>query len=149
MKELKTKINKSIFIEDTNSIIIDINIGLTIINEILLVREEQEKNKDEIIEELKNYIKKLKEEIKNKDNKLKELLQNNNSNLSASVNQKNFIFKIVLFGDDAVGKTSLSDFYFKNLNLDGKEVQLQLWYTQGVRNNKLIPFYSRIWIVVF
>ena len=52
MKELENKILNSIFIEDSNCIIIEIKIGLTIINEILLVIEEQEKNKDEIIEEL-------------------------------------------------------------------------------------------------
>ena len=45
MKELENKINNSIFIEDSNYIIIEIKIGLTIINEILLVIEEQEKNK--------------------------------------------------------------------------------------------------------
>ena len=44
MKELENKIEKSIFIEDTNCIIIEIKIGLTIINEILLVIEEKEKN---------------------------------------------------------------------------------------------------------
>ena len=57
MKELENKILNSIFIEDSNCIIIEIKIGLTIINEILLVIEEQEKNKDEIIEELKQKIK--------------------------------------------------------------------------------------------
>ena len=41
MKELNNKIEKSNFIEDTNCIIIEIKIGLTIINEILLVIEEQ------------------------------------------------------------------------------------------------------------
>ncbi len=149
MKELENKINKSIFIEDTNSIIIQINIGLTIINEILLVVEEQEKNKDETIEELKNYIKKLKDEIKNKDNKLKELLQNNNSNLNAPVNQKKLILKIALLGEAESGKSCLltqyvknqfsmeynstvaANFFAKNLNLDGKEVQLQFWDTDG------------------
>ena len=59
MKELENKIINSIFIEDTNCIIIEIKIGLTIINEILLVIEEQEKNKDEIIEELKLKIQTL------------------------------------------------------------------------------------------
>ena len=124
-------------------------IGLTIINEISLTIKEQEKNKNEIIEELKNNIKKLKEEIKNKDNKINELLQNNNSNLNAPVNQKNFIFKIALLGNEAVGKTYLLtqyvkkqfsmlykptigfDFYKKELNLDGKIVQLQLWDNAG------------------
>ena len=44
MKELENKIEKSIFIEDTNCIIIEIKIGLKIINGILLVIEEKEKN---------------------------------------------------------------------------------------------------------
>ena len=65
MKELENKILKSIFIEDTNCIIIQINIGLTIINEILLIIEEKEKNKDEIIQELKIKIKFLENKIKN------------------------------------------------------------------------------------
>ena len=149
MKELKTKIEKSIFIEDTNSIIMDINIGLTIINEIFLIIEEKEKNKDEIIEELKNYIKTLKEEIKNKDNKLKEFIQNNNSNLNAPIKQKKLTFKIVFLGAQGVGKTYLlnqyvkkyfsmfykstigADFLTKELNLNGKIVQLQLWDIAG------------------
>ena len=57
IRELEKKIEKSKFIEDTNCIIIEIKIGLTIINEILLVIEEQEKNKDEIIQELEKKIK--------------------------------------------------------------------------------------------
>ena len=70
MKELENKILNSIFIEDTNCIIIEIKIGLTIINEILLVIEEQEKNKDEIIQELKQKIKLLKNKLNDADNKL-------------------------------------------------------------------------------
>ena len=69
IKELDNKIANSKFIEDTNCIIIEIKIGLTIINEILLVIEEKEKNKDEIIEELEKYIKILEDKLKNKDNK--------------------------------------------------------------------------------
>ena len=72
MKELENKISKSIFIEDTNCIIIEIKIGLTIINEILLIIEEKEKNKDEIIEELNKNIKILENKIKENKNKLKE-----------------------------------------------------------------------------
>ena len=70
MKELENKILNSIFIEDTNCIIIEIKIGLTIINEILLVIEEQEKNKDEIIKELNQKIKILENKLDEKDNKL-------------------------------------------------------------------------------
>ena len=71
MKELENKIEKSIFIEDTNCIIIEIKIGLTIINEILLVIEEQEKNKDEIIEELKQKIKLLENKLNDAEDKIK------------------------------------------------------------------------------
>ena len=71
MKELENKILNSIFIEDSNCIIIEIKIGLTIINEILLVIEEQEKNKDEIIEELKLKIQKLENKLKEKENEIK------------------------------------------------------------------------------
>ena len=63
MKELENKIEKSIFMEDTNCIIIEIKIGLTIINEILLVIKEKEKNKDEIIQELKQKIKLLENKL--------------------------------------------------------------------------------------
>ena len=35
MKELENNLSNSIFIEETNCVIIDIKIGLTIINEIL------------------------------------------------------------------------------------------------------------------
>ena len=74
MKELENKIEnqKSMFIEDTNCIIIEIEIGLTIINEVLLVVEEKEKNKDDIIEELKKNKKKLEKIIKELKGKLKD-----------------------------------------------------------------------------
>ena len=45
MKELENKIEKSIFIEDTNCIIIEIKIGLTIINEIFLLLKNKKKIK--------------------------------------------------------------------------------------------------------
>ena len=65
------------------------------------------------------------------------------------VKEKKLILKIVLFGDAETGKSSLltqyvknqfsmeykstigADFFAKNLNLDGKVVQLQLWDTEG------------------
>ena len=70
MKELENKIENSIFIEDTNCIIIEIKIGLTIINEILLVIEEQEKNKDETINELIEKNKELEKTVKELKDKL-------------------------------------------------------------------------------
>ena len=84
MKELDNKIQKSKFIEDKNCIIIEIEIGLTIINEVLLNIEEKEKNKDEIInylieknKELEKTVDELKNKLKDKINE-KEKLQNDN-----------------------------------------------------------------------
>ena len=84
MKELDNKIQKSTFIEDKNCIKIEIEIGLTIINEVLLIIEEKEKNKDEIInylieknKELEKTIDELKNKLKDKINE-KEKLQNEN-----------------------------------------------------------------------
>ena len=78
MKEFENKIENSIFIEDSNCIIIEIKIGLTIINEILLIIEEEEKNKDEIIVELiknkielEKIIKDLKDKLKDAENKIR------------------------------------------------------------------------------
>ena len=80
IRELENKIEKSIFIEETNLIIMDIQIGLTIINEILLEIKEIKKNKNEIINELNknkeelekriNELIKNKEEIEQKHNEL-------------------------------------------------------------------------------
>ena len=53
MKEFEDKMKKSIFIEDTNCVIIEINIGLKVINEILLIIEDQEKTYEEVLEEYK------------------------------------------------------------------------------------------------
>ena len=73
MKELENKIEKFIFIEETNCIIIEIKIGLTIINEILLIIKEQEINKDEKIEGLEKYIKILENKLEDSENKIKKL----------------------------------------------------------------------------
>ena len=72
MKELENKIMNSNFIEDTNCIIIEIKIGLTIINEILLIVEEKEKDKDEIIKELEKQVDELKNELIDKNKIIKE-----------------------------------------------------------------------------
>jgi len=79
IRELDNKIMKSVFIEENNLIIIDIQIGLTVINEILIETKEKEKNKDEIINELKlenNKLKKNIEQLKNEyENKLIKMMK--------------------------------------------------------------------------
>ena len=75
IRELDNKIEKSTFMEETNLIVMDIQIGLTVVNEILLEIKEVEKNKDDIIEELKKKIYDLKKE----NNKLKQNIKLNKS----------------------------------------------------------------------
>ena len=72
MKELANKIEGAKFIEDNDCIIIEIPIRLIIINEITLVIEKVEKNKDEIINELKENIRILENKLNERENKLKD-----------------------------------------------------------------------------
>ena len=57
-RELENKIEKSIIIEDSNLIYLDIPIGLNVINDIILEINETQKSKDEIINELQNLLNK-------------------------------------------------------------------------------------------
>ena len=65
IKEFENKIEKSKFLEDTNCIIIEIQIGLIIINEIILVIEEEEKTDEEKINELTKNKKEMEKIIDN------------------------------------------------------------------------------------
>ena len=51
-RELEDKIEKSILIEDTNLIYLDIPIGLNVINDIILEIKESQKTNEEIIKNL-------------------------------------------------------------------------------------------------
>ena len=73
--ELENKIEKSTIIEETNILYLNIPIGLTIINDIILKIKETEKSKDDLIEELKIELKEKNKIINQKDNKIKELEQ--------------------------------------------------------------------------
>ena len=81
IRELEKKIENSKFIEDTNCIVIEIQIGLIIINEILLVIEEQEKTNEEKINELLTNKKEMIKIINN--------LTNENEKLKNELNEKN------------------------------------------------------------
>ena len=76
MKELENKILNSIFIEDSNCIIIEIKIGLIIINEIILVIEEQEITNEEKINELLIYKEEMTKIIINLKNENEKLIKN-------------------------------------------------------------------------
>ena len=79
IKELNNKIKKSKFIEDSNCIIIVIQIGLFIINEIILVIDEKEKKNEEKINELLINKEKMEKIINN--------LTNENEKLSKNIQQ--------------------------------------------------------------
>ena len=83
--ELDSKIEKATILEETNLLILDIPIGLKIINDILLEIKIVEKTPFEKIEELKENNNKLKLDIENlkniiieKDKKINQILNQNN-----------------------------------------------------------------------
>ena len=84
MLELDSKIEKATILEETNLLVLDIPIGLKIINDILLEIKIVEKTPTEIIEELIEFNNKLKMNIENlekniieKDNKINQLNEEN------------------------------------------------------------------------
>ena len=72
-RELENKIEKSILIEDTNLIYLDIPIGLNVINDIILEIKESKKSNEEIIQELTNELNNKNNLIKEQENKINEL----------------------------------------------------------------------------
>jgi hypothetical protein len=80
IRELDDKIQKSTFFQQTNTILIDIPIGLKVINEILLEIRQKEKNYQEQIEYFKEKIEKL-------DNLIKDL-KNENYQLKKKIRLK-------------------------------------------------------------
>ena len=72
-RELENKIEKSILIEDTNLIYLDIPIGLNVINDIILEIKQSKKSNEEIIQELTNELNNKNNLIKEKENKINEL----------------------------------------------------------------------------
>ena len=85
-RELENKIEKSIIIEDTNLIYLDIPIGLNIINDIILEIKEIKKSKEEIIQELEVEINNKNILINEKDIKIKEL-ENKNKEFEIKLNE--------------------------------------------------------------
>ena len=95
MLELDSKIEKTTILEETNLLILDIPIGLKIINDILLEIKIVEKTSEEKIEELIEFNNKLKMNIENleknivvKDNKIEQILKQNNELTEENQNLK-------------------------------------------------------------
>jgi len=106
MRELENKIEKSKIIEETNLLYLDIPIGLTIINEIILEINEIEKTSEEKIKEYKNKLEILNNKLTEKDKKIKEyekqlfnLTQKNNELLN-NKNNSNSINSNILNKDE-------------------------------------------------
>ena len=117
IRELNNKIEKSTFLEETNLIIIDIQIGLTIINEILLEIKEIKKNKDEIINELiirnkemeqkinelykyKQETEKIISELNKKNKEMENNLFDYDSNIISKGIQLNFVLKQIYINNN-------------------------------------------------
>ena len=96
MLELDSKIEKSTILEETNLLILDIPIGLKIINDILLEIKIVEKNELETINELKEINNKLNLNIKKLENEIKQISKQNkelnkeNQNLKNKIKNNNF-----------------------------------------------------------
>ena len=94
--ELDSKIEKSTILEETNFLILDIPIGLKIINDILLEIKIVEKNELETINELKETNNKLKLNIEKLENEIKQISKQNkelnkeNQNLKNKIKNNNF-----------------------------------------------------------
>ena len=87
-KELETKIEKTIFIEEDNNIHMEIDIGLTVINQIELEIKQTVKTKEETIDELSKKIENLEEQID-------QLNQNYNNLNNQKTNKENELNNII------------------------------------------------------
>ena len=137
--ELDSKIEKTTILEETNLLILDIPIGLKIINDILLEIKIVEKTPTEIIEELIEFNNKLKMKVENlekniaeKDNKIEQILKleqilkqnkelnEENQKLKNEINNNNDNFKDL------------------KLNLENLQIKLNNYENQKISLNKLI-----------
>ena len=128
MLELDSKIKNTTFLEETNLIILDIPIGLKIINDILLEIKIVEKTPFEKIEELKENNNKLKLDIENlkniiieKDNKINQILNQNNELNEENKKLKNEINN----NNDCIKDLKLN---IENLQKQIKNYEIQLFF---------------------
>ena len=119
-RELENKIEKSIIIEDTNLIYLDIPIGLIVISDIILEIKETEKSKDEIIKDLIEEL-----NIKNKiicENNIKiNELENKLKESEIKFNSPNDKFKNEIQILNQTIETNKEELQFKNLIIESYE----------------------------
>ena len=131
--ELDSKIEKTTILEETNLLILDIPIGLKIINDILLEIKIVEKTPTEIIEELIEFNNKLKMNVENlekniaeKDNKIEQILKQNKE-----LNEENQKLKNEINNNN----DNIKEF---KLNLENLQIKLNNYENQKISLNKLI-----------
>jgi chromosome segregation ATPase len=126
MLELDSKIKNTTFLEETNLIILDIPIGLKIINDILLEIKLVEKNLKEENDELIESNNKLKLDIKNLENKINRILKQNDE-----LNEENQKLKNEINNNN----DNIKEF---KLNLENLQIKLNNYENQKISLNKLI-----------
>ncbi len=131
--ELDSKIEKTIILEETNLLVLDIPIGLKIINDILLEIKIAEKTSEEKIEELiefnnklKMNIEKLEKNIVEKDNKIEQILKQNNELTEENQKLKNEMNN---------NNNNIKDL---KLNIENLQIKLNNYENQKISLNKLI-----------
>ena len=131
--ELDSKIEKTIILEETNLLVLDIPIGLKIINDILLEIKIVEKTSEEKIEELIEFNNKLKMNIENlekniveKDNKIEQILKQNNELTEENQKLKNEMNN---------NNNNIKDL---KLNIENLQIKLNNYENQKISLNKLI-----------
>ena len=137
MKELENKISNSIFIEEINYIIIQINIGLTIIDEIALAIEEKEKDKDEIIEEFNLKIKNLENELNEKDNIIKKNEEKDNEIIEKLKSKINILENKLNEKDDEIKLNEKNNYEIKG------ELNSKIKTLENKLNEVIKPFDSK------
>ncbi len=150
-RELENKIEKSIIIEDTNLIYLDIPIGLIVINDIILEIKEVEKSKDEIIKELNDQLNK-KDKIINENNikiqKLETKLKENEINFNLQKENLNNEIQIL---NQKIEKNNVEKNKIDNLISNINELKSEIEKIKVENKFKKIIKYSPIlengWIV--
>ena len=145
MLELDSKIEKATILEETNLLILDIPIGLKIINDILLEIKIAEKNPLENYNELIQYNNKLKLKINQlenniieKDNKINQIL---NKNKELNEENKNLKEKLKKIEEEENKKNNLFDlnesYIVKNKE---KKIALKNWISENgkIKNINLL-----------
>ena len=150
-RELENKIEKSIIIEESNSIYLDIPIGLIVISDVILKIEETEKSKDDFIKELNDDIYK-KDKIINENNikiqKLETKLKENEINFNLQKENLNNEIQIL---NQKIEKNNDEKNKIDNLISNTKELKSEIEKIKVENKLKKIIKYSPIlengWIV--